>query len=106
MNPRKFQFVILGKSLQRKYCVTIGKINVKESNHVELLGRTIDKHLSLKKYIENLCQNANYKLFALIRKRFSACLYSVQNIICLSRHEQVCLMRLHFERYLSQHRAT
>ena len=27
------------------------------------------------------------------------------NTISLSRHEQVCLMRLHFERYFSHHRA-
>ena len=36
----------------------------------------------------NLCKNIFARLF------------SVHNTICLSRHEQVCLMRLHFERYL------
>ena len=33
-----------------------------------------------------------------IRKNIFACLFSVHNTISLSRHEQVCLMRLRFER--------
>ena len=69
MNPEKFQFMILQKSLQSKYCLTIGSINVKESHHEELLGITIDKHLDFKKHIENLCWNANYKLHAPRRMR-------------------------------------
>ena len=46
------------------------------------------------------CLNHN-----LIRKNIFACLFSVHNTISLSRHEQVCLMRLRFERYFSHHRA-
>ena len=57
--------MLLQKSLQSKYCFTIGQINVKESDHVELLGIAIDKHLDFKKHIENYCWNANYKLHAL-----------------------------------------
>ena len=56
-NPRKLPLMILGKSLRPKYCTAIGKVNVKESNHVELLAITIDKRLSFKKQIENLCRN-------------------------------------------------
>ena len=41
----------------------------------------------------------------LIRKNIFACLFSIHNTISLSRHEQVCLMRLRFERYFSHHRA-
>ena len=41
-----------------------------------------------------------------ICKNIYACLFSVHNIISLSRHEQVCLIRLRFERYFSHHRAT
>ena len=59
--------MILQKFLRSKYCLTIGPINAKESDHVELLGVTIDKHLDFKKHIENLCWNANYKLHALRR---------------------------------------
>ena len=68
-NPRKFQFMILGKSLRPKYCLTIGSIDVKESDHVELLGITIGKHLTFKKHIKNLFRNAIYKLHALRRIR-------------------------------------
>ena len=59
--------MILQKSVQSKYCLTIGSINVKESGHEELSGITIDKYLDFKKYIENLCWNANYKLHTLRR---------------------------------------
>ena len=37
-------------------------------------------------------------------KNIFACLFSVHNTISLSCHEQVCLTRLRFERYLSHHR--
>ena len=59
--------MILQKSLRSKHCLTIGPINVKESNHEELLGITINKHLDFKKHIESLRWNANYKLHALRR---------------------------------------
>ena len=36
-------------------------------------------------------------------KNIFAYLFSIHNTISLSRHEQVCLSRLHFERYLSHH---
>ena len=39
------------------------------------------------------------------RKNVFACLFSLHNTISLSRHEQVCLMRLRFERYFFHHRA-
>ena len=61
--------MILQISLRSKCCLTIGSINVKESDHEELLGITIDKHLDFKKHIENLCWNANYKLHAFRRMR-------------------------------------
>ena len=37
-------------------------------------------------------------------RKNNACLLSVHNRIRLSRNEQVCLMRLRFERYFSHHR--
>ena len=58
-NPEKFQFMILQKSLRSKYFLTTGPINLKESDHVELLGITIDKHLDFKKHVESLCWNVN-----------------------------------------------
>ena len=41
-----------------------------------------------------------------IRKNIFACLFSVHNTISLSRHEQVCLMRLRFERSISRNVAS
>ena len=38
-----------------------------------------------------------------VRKSIFAYLISVHNAISLSRHEQVCLIRLHFERHFSHH---
>ena len=61
--------MILQKFLRSKCCRTIGPINVKESDNVELLGITIDKYFDLKKHIGNLCWNANYKLHAFRRMR-------------------------------------
>ena len=40
-----------------------------------------------------------------IRKKIFACLFSIHNTKSLSRHEQVCLSGLRFERYFSHHRA-
>ena len=42
--------------------------------------------------------------YLVILKNIFACLFSVHNTISLSRHEQVCLMRLRFERYFSHQR--
>ena len=38
-----------------------------------------------------------------VRKKIFACLFSVHNTLMYSHHEQVCLMRLRFDRYLSHH---
>ena len=48
MNPGKFQFMILGKSLRSKDCLTVGRVNVKESGHAELLRIPIEKNLILR----------------------------------------------------------
>ena len=45
------------------------------------------------------------KISKKIRKSIFFCLFSVHNIINLSRHDQVCLMRLPFERYFSHYQA-
>ena len=38
-----------------------------------------------------------------IRKNIFACLFRAHNTVSLLRHEQVCLIRLHFEIYFSHH---
>ena len=45
-----------------------------------------------------------YKKIINLCKNIFDCLLSVHNTISLSRHERVCLMRLRFERYFSDHR--
>ena len=40
-----------------------------------------------------------------LRQNISACLFSVHSTIRLSRHEQICVMRLRFERYFYHHPA-
>ena len=58
---------------------------------------------------KNIKSEYNNKIFTSTwndeRKNIFACLFSVHNTISLSRHEQVCLMRLRFKRYFSHHRA-
>ena len=47
--------------------------SITESNEVIILGITTDNKLVFKKYVENLCRTAQYKLHALtqIRKYFT-----------------------------------
>ena len=57
--------------------------------------------------LKNLTFNSsNLKSKVDIRKNIFDCLFSVHNAISLSCHEQVCLIRLPFERYFSHHRET
>ena len=44
-------------------------------------------------------EQINSEMLMKIRKNIFACLFSIHNTISLSRHEQVCLSRLRFERY-------
>ena len=68
-NPGKFQFIILGDKSHHKHILKINLIKVEASDDVLLLGITIDKKLSFKQHIENLCRKAQYKLHALRRIR-------------------------------------
>ena len=44
------------------------------------------------------------RLYLRLYKDFFACFFSVHDTRSLSSHEQVCLMRLHFERHFPYHR--
>ena len=64
VNPKKFQFMILGKTPRQPIMLNINKIKVEKSQKV-LVGLTIDNRLSFNDHIDMLCSTANYKLHAL-----------------------------------------
>ena len=68
-NPGKFQFMVLGNKNERSFTVHINNVNIKNSNEVTLLGIKIDKNLTFKKHIIELCRRASYKLDTLRRIR-------------------------------------
>ena len=63
-NPKKFQFMILGKSTRQNIILNINNIKIRESQNVELLGLTTDNRLTFKDHINMLCRRASYKLHA------------------------------------------
>ena len=69
VNPKKFQFMILGKTPRQPIILNINQIKVDESQKVVLLGLTIDNRLTFKDHVDMLCSTANYKLHALRRIR-------------------------------------
>ena len=68
-NPRKFQFMILGKKQCNKVKLKINSIVINESDTVELLRITVDNILTFKEHINNLYRIASYRLYALRRIR-------------------------------------
>ena len=68
-NPKKFQFMILGKASRLPVILNINNIKMRESLKVILSGLTIDNCLTFKDHIDTLCRNASYKLHALQRIR-------------------------------------
>ena len=61
--------MILGDRSHHKHELKINSIKVEASDDVLLLGITIDKKLTFKQHVENLCRKAQYKLHALRRIR-------------------------------------
>ena len=54
-NPKKFQFMILGKGLRQTITLNINNIKIREYQNVELLGLVIDNRLTFKDHINMLC---------------------------------------------------
>ena len=69
VNPKKFQFMIIGKTPRQPIIPNINQIKVEESQKVALQGLTIDNRLTFKDHVDMLCSTANYKLHALRRIR-------------------------------------
>ena len=61
-NPKKFQFMVLGRSTRQSIILNINNIKIRESSSVTLLGLTIDNRLTFKDHINILCRRANLKL--------------------------------------------
>ena len=79
------------------------------TDNIDGSTETAEKKLSINfsKASKQICLGLHYNGDnSYLRKNIFACLFSVYNRISLSRHEQVHLMRLSFERYFSHHRAT
>ena len=68
-NPGKFQFMVLGNKDERSFNIHINNVQIKNSNKVTLLGIIIDKNLTFKTHISELCRRASYKLHSLRRIR-------------------------------------
>ena len=68
-NPKKFQFLILGKSKRQTIILNMNNIKIRESQNIELLGLKTDNRETFKDHINMLCGRANYKLHALRRIR-------------------------------------
>ena len=101
-NPKKFQFMILGKGTRQTITLNINNIKIRESQNVELLGLIIDNRLTFKDHINMFCRRANYKLHALRRIRKYLTLekskllynnfinnqFNYTSIICMFCHKQ------------------
>ena len=118
LEDRKYQFLI--KKRENPGIINLDDPNafIEYSNTMDDVYNNIDDYNSKRKrkvlivfhdMIADIMTNKKYqatiKELFIIRKNIFACLFSVHNTIILSRHEQVCLMRLRFERYFSHHRA-
>ena len=68
-NPKKFQFMVLGRSTRQSIILNINNIKIRKSSSVTLLGLTIDNRLTFKDHINILCRRDNLKLNALRRIR-------------------------------------
>ena len=69
LNPKKFQFMILGKITWQPIVLNMNNIKIKESSSVVWLGLTIDNWLTFKDHINILCRRASFKHHALGRIR-------------------------------------
>ena len=68
-NPKKFQFMILGKSIRQSIILNINNVKMREHSSVVLLGFKIGNRLTFKDHINILSRKASFKLYALKRIR-------------------------------------
>ena len=68
-NPKKFQFMIFGKSTRQSIILNINKIKARKPSSVVLLGFKFAIRLTFKDHINILLRRASFKLHTLKRKR-------------------------------------
>ena len=61
-NPKKFQFMILGKSTRQSIILNINYVKIRESSSAVLLGLTIDNRLTFKDHINILLHRARFNI--------------------------------------------
>ena len=61
--------MVLGNKDERSFDIHINNVKIKNPNEVTLLEIKIDKNLTFKKHIRELCRRASYKLHTLGRIR-------------------------------------
>ena len=66
-NSGKLRFMVIGKKPRNKIKLKINSITINDSDKVELLEITTDSKLAL--LMKSLCSHANYKLYALRKKK-------------------------------------
>ena len=68
-NPSKFQIMFLGLKRKNTLCLNIKGQLITQSEHVKLLGVTIDNSLKFDTHVQSICKKANQKLYAFGRLR-------------------------------------
>ena len=66
-NPSKFQIMFLGPKRKNKLCLNINGQLIPSSEHVKLLGVTIDNILKFDTHVLGICKKVNQKLHAFNR---------------------------------------
>ena len=66
-NPKKFQLMFLARNESIEKGISFLGKAIKSSSTVELIDITLDKSLKFKRYIENICCEANNRIKALFR---------------------------------------
>ena len=79
-NPDKFQLMFLGIPKSAEYDLLLYGHRIKPSDHVKLLGITIDNKLKFDLHVNNLCTAANRKINCLYRIRHYLSTTQMQNL--------------------------
>ena len=66
-NPKKFQLMFLTRNESIEKGISFVGKAIKSSSTIELINITLDKSLNFKRYIENICCEANNRIKALFR---------------------------------------